>query len=523
MFSLKYETEITVSNIPIQWIPKIELYYPDLPQFPIMYLHSFLNQQRVLGIPVSVSYKISGTSCIASFIVLTNVAPSPQIVAHLNNEIKERIGLSQAITEANLISFCNNNVQYMQFFKELWKYIEASYGSRIPYGRFYEEIYSIVRFVSAWTPKTGRQSEMRMLYNFMSAFGELAELPRAWAHLECYYIPSLSDIRNNTLSEFPKFQRMLQAIEKTFKNQYTNQTVISGHTFNVLPSAWPKNKDDFINSVTLPLRKQNVLSDDERRDVETLVDAFNRHSWRAAYFISALITAKQDDYYQWDKPFFVELYSRGNELKGYSEKVMACFLQQGFIKDEFIPIDTWIETFYQFSLGINTREDFYNSFDHLGKIERVIWLASQANKTNMKNFYDILWCQRFGTIGNKVLRGINPIACSECSLKSACVGLSTKLSNTVILTNNPNVSSFQGASISTVNSYLCVLENNIPKKVYCTITTGKGKNKKYEWLLIDEFSGYIMTKPLSSALVNKGVISMREFINDYKNVVFSKS
>ena len=103
MFSLKYETEITVSNIPIQWIPKIELYYPDLPQFPIMYLHSFLNQQRVLGIPVSVSYKISGTSCIASFIVLTNVAPSPQIVAHLNNEIKERIGLSQAITEANLI------------------------------------------------------------------------------------------------------------------------------------------------------------------------------------------------------------------------------------------------------------------------------------------------------------------------------------------------------------------------------------------------------------------------------------
>ena len=61
-------------------------------------------------------------------------------------------------------------------------------------------------------------------------------------------------------------------------------------------------------------------------------------------------------------------------------------MQQGFANEEIIPIDTWIETFYQFPLGINSRSDFYDDFNMLGKLERVIWLASQSNKTNMRNF-----------------------------------------------------------------------------------------------------------------------------------------
>ena len=81
------------------------------------------------------------------------------------------------------------------------------------------------------------------------------------------------------------------------------------------------------------------------------------------------------------------------------------------------------------------------------------------------------------------------------------------------------ISIFASSSVS-YNDFLRKVARTVEK---CSSVLIKGKNKKYEWLLIDEFSGYIMTKPLSSALVNKGVISMREFINDYKNVVFSKS
>lgn len=527
MISLNNTILVTISDIPVQWIPKIELYYPDLPQFPIMYLHSFCNGQRVLGVPVSVSYTITGTTCSAEFMVLTNVSQSTQIVTHISNEIKERIGLSQAIGKADVVSYCKNNKGYIDFFSDLWQFIEASYGSIIPYGKFFEEIYSIVRFVSAWTPKTGRQSEMRMLYNFMSAFGELAELPPEWSHLECYFIPTIADIRGSIPSNFIKFQRLFNAIEKTFNAEYLGSCSISGHSFSTLPAAWPANKDDFINEVTRPLNQKGILDDDERVDIETLVDAFNRHPWRAAFFISALITAKRDDYSQWDKQFFIEFYKNGSKLKGYSEKVIACFLQQGFLKDEIIPIDTWIETFYQYPLGISDknkateRESFYNSFDHLGKLERVIWLASQANKTNMRNFFDVLWCQRFGTIGNGVLRGINPIACAECSLKHACVGLNNKKQSNILLSDNPDISSFPPADKSLVE-FVCVLETDVPKKIYSKAASGRGKNKTYSWELTDEFSGYIMSTPLSKTLINQGTITMNDFAQFYNDISFAK-
>ena len=93
------------------------------------------------------------------------------------------------------------------------------------------------------------------------------------------------------------------------------------------------------------------------------------------------------------------------------------------------------KTFYEFPLGIENNLDFFNSFDKLGKLERVIWLASQSNKTNMKNFFDILWCQRYGTIGNSELRGVNPLACSLCNLSDTCVGLS-KIKNERIVNKN---------------------------------------------------------------------------------------
>lgn len=86
------------------------------------------------------------------------------------------------------------------------------------------------------------------------------------------------------------------------------------------------------------------------------------------------------------KKLFQRFYDNGSKLKGYSEKVIACFLQQGFGQEEIIPVDTWIETFHKYPLGIESRTDFYTRFNGLGKMERVIWLASQSNKTNMRDF-----------------------------------------------------------------------------------------------------------------------------------------
>ena len=71
MFEAKQIVQIKVSGIPVQWIPKIEIYYPDLPQFPIMYIHTQLNnQERLFAFPISVSFDIKDSYCDAEFCVL---------------------------------------------------------------------------------------------------------------------------------------------------------------------------------------------------------------------------------------------------------------------------------------------------------------------------------------------------------------------------------------------------------------------------------------------------------------------
>lgn len=509
MFNLKYECEITIPDLPIQWIPKIELYYPDLPQFPIMYIHFVLNNKRIIACPVSVSYKIKNDKCDAVFFVLINENPSQNILLGIYNEISHRVGFINRITKQTIIDCCKGNSLYENLLCNLWQYIEKSYGSSIPYGRFYEEIYSIPRFVAAWQPKTGRQSEMRMLYNFMSTFGEEVVFPANWSHLEYYVLPIYEDVRNQNYTSFPTFTKLRSAIIKLFNLDFTNTVTISGVDFKVMPKAWKQNKDDFITNVTGKYYSAGQLTEEDKYYIEKLVDAFNRHAWRAAYFISAFLTIEFSDYKFWSKQFFKEYYDLGPKLKGYSEKVVACFLQQGFGNEEIIPIDTWIETFYRFPLGITSRAQFYDDFNMLGKLERVIWLASQSNKTNMKNFFDILWCQRYGTIGNGELRGINPLACSLCKLKSTCVGLSKESSNKVFICNNVESNDIKNGSVEIPEniSFVCLLENSIPKKVL--------KRSKKQWVLIDEFSGYLMTSKnsISNSVISKQIISVHDFIN----------
>lgn len=528
MFEAKFEADIEVKDIPVQWIPKIEIYYPDLPQFPIMYIHKNIEAGRLIAFPVAVSFNIFGQSCTATFHVLSSLNVTETIRNTIKTEIEERIGLSDKITEAVVLQCCKDSAEYKTFFSDLWKHISASYGDSIPYGRFYEEVYSIVRFVSAWQPKTGRQSEMRMLYNFMSIFGEEVKLPSEWGHLECYVIPHLDDVKNKNLVEFEKFAVLDSAMRKTFAHEFTKTVKVANEEFKVQNKAWKQNKDSFINLVSRPLYESKIFNKEERMSIERLVDAFNRHSWRAAYFISSYM-AIDKNYESWSKKFFTEFYTCGGSLKGYSEKVIACFLQQGFKKEEIIPIDIWIKSFYWYPLGIGSTEEFYNKFSLLGKLERIIWLSSQANKTNMKSFFNLLWCQRYGTTGNGSLRGINPIACSECALKGSCVGLSHERDKKVLLLNDESKYLIQDNSELTVNdnsislkdvSYVCVLENKVPKKVFTKCSTKKPK-REY-WGLHDEFSGYIMNKPLSNSMVEKGIVTMADFTEFYKDFVVDK-
>jgi len=493
---IRYESRIRIRGIPIQWIPRLELFYPDLPQFPIVYVHTVHEDTRVYGFPAYISFEITqdeNCDIDVNFLSNADLDEHPELKRVITEELEERFGSSNKVGIDDVIACCNGMKEYEEFFRELWRYVSDLYGEYIPFGRYYEEVFSIVRFVSAWQPKTGRQSEMRMLYNFLSIFGESVEVHGRWDHMTFFVLPTYDDIRNGDLLDFPAFRDLLAAMSKIWDLQFTVKSRIGGTTIRSMKKSWPPAKDQFIQKVSYPLYEAGILSVDERRHIERLVDAFNRHSWRAAFFIWSIMSMFEKDYRTWDKEFFTRFYIDKQGV-GVSEKVVACFLQQGFGNEDVTPVDIWVEAFHRHVLAIVRQSDFFSRFSKLGKLERAIWLSSQANKTNIKAFFDVMWCTRYGDTGNNELRGANPISCYECKLRPKCPGYGSIRDRKVLIRDRTMVAadakSIGSSDILTEVMmkgclFVCLTEHKVPKKIF------KLMGKRL--VLVDEFSGYLLT------------------------------
>lgn len=512
--SLKYETKIKIKDVPLQWMSRFELYYPDLPQFPITYVHKIFGTKRIYGFIAATSFDVKKSCCDVDLLFISNIKLGEKEKILVKAEIEERFGSAEKIGIDDIVKCCNGKKQYISFFKELWKYVSKSFGEYIPYGKFYEEIYSIVRFVSAWNPKTGRQSEMRMLYNFLSAFGESVEVKGKWDYLDFFIIPTYEEMINEDLDNFPKFKTLYTGMEKIWKICFTEEQELGDMKIKSIPKAWPQAKDNFIKEVTFPLYKKGKLTLAEKQSIDRLVDAFNRHSWRAAFFIWSIMSMHNKDYRKWDKKFFVEFYLNKKRAVGISPKVIACFLQQGFKNQDAIPLDIWVKSFYELALGIQTEKEFFDSFSEMGKLERPIWLSSQANKTNIKTFFDLMWCTRYGVTGNRELRGANPIACYECKLRKKCPSYAKIDKFPVLIYKEGKKSQEELIKEAELNSckFICLTEEGVPKKIF----EKRGKS----WRLIDEFSGYLLTNQKINS--NKNILKVKDLLNSLPNFFLSR-
>ena len=504
---LSYECKILLEDIPVQWGQKFELYYPDLPGFPTVYVHFTKDSQRVYGFPITANFKqTTDKKGLVEIIFVSNVDldSDPELKELAKNEIENRFGSSDKVSWTDIKQSCNGNQPYEDFLKSLWEPVSAMHGEQLPFGKFYEEIYSIIRFVAAWNPKTGRQSEMRMLYNFVSIFGEHITIDTKWNHLDFFLLPTYDDVKSENFSDFPKFRELFEAMKIIWNEEFTVETPFRGGTIHSMEGAWPHKKEGFMQEVTGKLVSAGKMNPTQKTHIDRLVDMFNRSPPRTSFFVWSIMSIKDTDYKSWNKDDFIHFYLDASSGVGISPKVVACFLQQGFGKREFIPIDTWIGAFQEHALGIKEQKDFFETFSLLGKLERLIWIASQANKTNIKSFFDTLWCTRFGNNGNKQLRGANPISCYECKLRPLCPGYDQiTQKNVLVLEDDPSIYStykIRGKDITTISKnhsdnakssnclFICLTEGNVPKKIYQL--TGIGRNE--HWRLVDEFSGYLL-------------------------------
>ncbi len=524
--SLSHKCTILLEDIPVQWGQKFELYYPDLPGFPTVYVHFTKDNQRVYGFPVTVNFsQTSNKKGSAEFTFVSNVDldSNTNLKEIVKKEIENRFGVSNRVSWADIKNSCNGNQSYEDFLKELWNPVSAMHGEYLPYGKFYEEIYSIIRFVAAWNPKTGRQSEMRMLYNFVSIFGEHIAIDTKWDHLDFFLLPTYDDIKSENFSDFPKFKELYEAMQIIWREEFTVETPFKGSTIHSMDGAWPDKKDGFMHEVTGKLVSTGKMNATQKTHIDRLVDMFNRNPPRTSYFVWSIMSIKDIDYKSWNKDDFVNFYLDASKGVGISPKVVACFLQQGFGKEEFIPIDTWVGSFQEHALGIKEQKDFFGSFSLLGKLERLIWIASQANKTNIKSFFNTLWCTRFGNNGNKQLRGANPISCYECKLRSVCAGYDqVKQNKVLIIEDDPSIYSIiqiRSKDVTTISSnhsdnainsdclFICVTQENVPKKIYHL--AGRGTNQ--HWRLVDEFSGYLLKSQTTNSVGN--IVTVEDLVD----------
>ena len=102
------------------------------------------------------------------------------------------------------------------------------------------------------------------------------------------------------------------------------------------------------------------------------------------------------------------------------------------------------------------------------------------------------------------------LACSLCSLSATCVGLSKIKNEDVLISNTLTFETFDTIPSSTLDSisFICLLEDDVPKKLYA--------KSAQDWYLNDEFSGYLKTKDDSfpKSLVDKEIITVEEFIKN---------
>ncbi len=545
---IKYEHVYTFDRIPLQWLQGFEIFYPDLTNFPVSYVHFNTESQRVYGFPVSISVSNArhGT-CSITVSFLCNKeqsATSNEIERQIKKELEGRFGISNPLTISDLEG-STSNYDTKNFLKEVWKTASKLFGDSYPYGKLYDEMYSIVRFVAAWAPKTGRQSEMRAVYNFQSLFGEKIEIQGTWNFLDFFLIPTYRDVQNTTLSEFPKFEKMFVAVQKIWpkhwklkgiykikcdihgemkypkytreeaKNEIaTKKKTATHHNCNFIiedanielfaaDKGWGKNIDTFDKNFAKPWNDEGVITSEERKIINMLVSAFNRHPGRTTYFVWALMSIFHKPYQDYDNEYyqkFYELAENNNNVKGISPKVVGCFLQQGFEQEEMIPIDTWVESFHKGPLGIDSKFDFFNSFKKIGKLERLIWKVSQAKKTNAEPLMNVLWCIRFGDTGNNLIRYANPLSCYACDFHTkGCPGFEKIRRKKVLIKNESDVdveiittpkNKNKGKKITDAGiidafakkecDFVCLTENGKPKKIF------KENNKKIQ--MVDEFS-----------------------------------
>ena len=533
---LEHEAIISLKEVPIQWIPKFELFTNDLPNFPLVYVHSFIHGKRVFGFPMAVNFaNTTNGKCIPKIHFLSNVDLNSDKAAKkiVESELSERFGIANSVTLPDVVGACNGDAAYGDFFKAIWEQvIKPDHGGSIPFGRYYEEFYSILRFSAAWNTagRSGRQMELRIVYWFLREYGDKVNITIGdYSFYQFFLLPTFDEVRSDSMSEFPRLEKLFKLIDRIWNLEFTNTHQLQGQEIRSMETSWPNQRDGFVeylNKKYSVRQSVTLLSSEDAYDLGVLADMFDRFPPRAAGFIWCVMNIRELDYRSWSRDFLDEFYLLvlSTPTVAIYPKVVSCFLQQGFANEHAIPMDDWILSFVKHALGLDGRTEapdlaktwqnilthvlFFETFSNRAKLERLIWLISQSKKVNMDPVMDMLWCIRFGRTnedGKKTnfLRQQNPITCYQCELRPVCNGYVAIQDSRVWITEG-KISQTTKADAERNNcNFICGTASSVPKKIEVLSRSMRTQR----WEFVDEFSGLRMRPEYTTRLMHVQILS----------------
>jgi hypothetical protein len=527
-FQLNFSHDVVFRDVPLAWTTRFEFFTSDLEQFPLMYVHRKIEPvsiddvelpiDRVYGFALHATI-INETGNGACDIVIKFLCNAPQNIASIDEvvfeELSHRLGLANKVSYGDLEEICRKSPDNLGILQAIWDdRISRIFGGFIPHGKIYDEVFGIIRFsASGNAPRLGKTSELRMLYWYMKDVGQRVTFGldlASFSFCEFYLLPTMEETRSGDFALFEKFSEYFEAIKSFWDLEYTETFQVSGFNFRYANSdALPRSATEFES------RYESLLPSHYDR-ISELRQIFNRMPVRLYSYIWNMMTFIELGF---SRPFsdrenFKIFVKEHHGKKGSSSKVLACILQQCFGLEAF-PIDTWVKTFINYPLAINplsngkssnlSKDDLdrlYDSFNHLDKLEKLIWVSSMANKTNKTEFLDILWCQRYGTDkgDDGPCRGANPLSCGQCSIREQCKGFEA-ISRQMVVVSGDKTALLARMSDE---SYLFGVQTHdgTPRKVFI--------REKKKVALRDTHSGHSISVDVD---INPSILEVSDFIS----------
>jgi hypothetical protein len=521
--SLSYKHTIQVANFPQSWLPLIHLYDPDLPLFPIYYFHVLpgnlpegqrpSDTQRAFGYVEKIN--LDDQSNLKITLVLNKNLSLPVNNSYINpvrSTVLERFGFVNPVRMADIQNTFSGDLENANnILREIWhRVVSNAYGNILPFGKLWDEVMGLTRFVSSWNPPGGRKSELIQTHYFVSRFGERIQSAGGINQLDFFLLPNIQELvdTTNPLTSFPKYSRLVN-VANIFQQNYCDVINVGGINLSKFKNpAGGKFNTAGIQSIFEGVHMPHHI----RSYAKECFNAFDKGPQRTVIFFMMLDDIRQNRL----NPSLLTPENAGAIYDGLaktyqSPKAITIYAQQCFGNSATMPIDIWVKTFMKWPLAVyplkgNSTEAIFANSQYLGKAERLIWLASQARKVHSSACDDALWCMKYAS--NRAPRGANPFSCNIClnSIRNVCPAFQKIRNNYVVFNTIRLVNEDFEVRTSAGN-------NNTPNQSFVSC---EGRSIYSD--ILDDFSPYDNPSgfaPYPAPNHNGERITVQEFISIY--------